>query len=460
MKHLNSLLMVGAMLCFNTGCQVTPPYHRPQALPAYPWKNKADDAVTANAIPVDWWRYYGSAELSRLMMQALNNNQDLAAAKARILQARGLAKQAGAPLLPAISASGNYNFQDGNQRSSTNINNSKNSWTGQWGISYEVDLWGGIRAGRDSAVSQYNSARFTTDALRLVVMSDVAQTYFTTVGLKERKQVALENLTNITEVMAIINSRFEVGAVSKLEVAQQQTELANAAANVAQLDQQIAQSENALAVLLGLPPQRFKVNVISLRDVAIPKPHNPDASKLLDRRPDIKAAEADLISAQADIGKARAAFYPRLQLGADNLFTAATASHPASVAVALAAALSAPIFQGGRLEGELERTLARRTELLETYRKTILTTYREIEDALAQGKQATLRREQLMAAVTSAQEAYRLGRDRYLAGATDYQTLLLVQRSLLAAQAAEIQAHVDLLTASVLLYKAIGGGWV
>jgi outer membrane protein, multidrug efflux system len=154
-----------------------------------------------------------------------------------------------------------------------------------------------------------------------------------------------------------------------------------------------------------------------------------------------------------------AAFYPRLQLGADNIFTAAIMSQPAGIGIALAASLTAPIFQGGRLEGELERTLARRTELLEIYRKTILTAYQEVEDALALGSQSSRRREQLLLSVANAEQAYEIARDRFLAGATDYQTLLIVQRSLLNAQDSEVQAHVDVLTASVLLFKSLGGGW-
>jgi NodT family efflux transporter outer membrane factor (OMF) lipoprotein len=326
-------------------------------------------------------------------------------------------------------------------------------------MSYEVDLWGGLRAGRDSAKGHLDSARFTFDALRLVVMGDVAQSYFAILGLKERKRIAEDNLKNIGEVLAIIVARFDAGAVSALDVAQQQTERANAAAAVAQLDQQIAQSENALAVLLGRVPQQFRVDGNSLQPILIPKPASSQPAALFDRRPDIRSAETELIAAHADIGKARAAFYPRLQLGADNIFTAAAMSQPAGIAVMLAASLTAPIFQGGRLEGELERTLARRNELIENYRKTILTAYREVEDALALGSQSTRRRGELQLSVDSASQAYELARDRYLAGAIDYQTLLNVQRSVLNARDSNIQAQVDVLSASVLLFKALGGGW-
>lgn len=437
------------------GCSLTPVYRRPEAITPKQWKNGSANPVSASMpVSLNWWKKFGSVELDHLMTEALNNNLDLAAARERIGQFRSLAKIAGAPLLPAVSATGSYNYND-----STLSGGGVNTWQGQWNMSYEIDLWGGIRAGRDSARRRLDTARYTFDALRLVVMGDVAQSYFVIVGLKERKLIAEFNLKNINQVLDIIVARFEAGAASALEVAQQRTERANAAAAVAQLDQQIAQSENAMAVLLGRPPQQFKVAESSLKSLLIPKANPAQPELLFDRRPDIRSAETELIAAHADIGKARAAFYPRLQLGADNIFTAAAMSEPAGIAVMLASSLTTPIFQGGRLEGELERTLARRTELLELYRKTILTAYREVEDALALGNQATRRRDQLLLSVDNAMQAYEIARDRYLAGATDYQTLLIVQRSLLNAQDSEVQALVDVLTASVLLFKSLGGGW-
>jgi outer membrane protein, multidrug efflux system len=444
-----------AVVLIVTGCSLQPEYRRPPAITPGQWKNEPGKTVAeTNQIVSQWWNQFGNPELDRLMREALANNLDLTASRQRIGQFRGLAKIAGAPLFPALSAGGSYQFNEGNRSG-----NSINTWQGGWNLSYEVDLWGGIRAGRDSAIGLLDKARFSYDALRLTVMGDVAQSFFAIVGLKDRKRIAENNLDNIDNVLNIIVERFDAGAISALDVAQQQTERANAAASVALLDQQIAQSENAFAVLLGRPPQLFKVVENSLENTQIPKANSSQPQTLLDRRPDIRSAEVELISAHADIGQARAAFYPRLQLGADNIFTAAALSQPAGIAVALAASLTAPIFQGGRLEGELERTLARRTELLEIYRKILLIAYQEVEDALALGGQSARRREQLLVAVESAEKAYGLALERYLAGATDFQTLLIVQRSLFNAQDSEVQAHIDVLTAAVLLFKSLGGGW-
>lgn len=437
------------------GCSFTPDYRRPEAVAPKQWKNETTALPSVSQlVPANWWKLYGSAELDRIIMEALNNNMDLTAAKERIGQFRALAKIAGAPLWPSLNATGSFDYSD-----STRSGSGSGLWLGQLNMSYEVDLWGGIRAGRDAARANLDTARFTYDALRLVVMGDVAQTYFTIIGLKERRRIAKENLQNIIEVLDIITARFAAGGATALDVAQQQTERANAAATVAVLDQQIAQFENALAVLLGRAPQQFQISGHGLQLILIPKPRPSHSGSLFDRRPDIRSVETELIAAHADIGKARAAFYPRLQLGADNVFNTAVMSQPAGIAIILASSLTAPIFQGGRLEGELERTLARRTELVEIYHKTILTAYREVEDALALGHQSTLRRAELLLSVDSAKQAYELARDRYLAGATDYQTLLNAQRSWLSSQDSEVQAHVDVLFASVLLFKALGGGW-
>ena len=437
------------------GCSLAPEYKRPTDVAPPAWKYQAaKPQPPGTPISADWWKLFGKAELDRLMIEALSNNRDLTAAVQRIDQFRALAKIAGAPLLPVVSAGGNYNYNDGSR-----FKSGESTWQGQWTLSYEIDLWGRLRAGRDSARAHLANARFSLDALRLSVMGDVAQSYFALLGLRDRRAIALDNLKNISDVLVIIQSRFEAGAATALDVAQQQTERANAAAAVARIDQQIAQSENALAVLIGRPPQQFEPDRRGLQGVQIPAADPARPSMLFEQRPDIQSAEADLIAAHADIGVARAAFYPKLELDADNIFTAAMMSQPAGIGVALASTLTQPIFQGGRLEGELERTTARRNELIEIYRQTLLTAFQEVEDALVLGNQAARRREELRLSVDSARQAYELGRERYLAGATDYQTLLNVQRSLLAARDSEVQAHVDVLTASVLLYKALGGGW-
>ncbi|MDO9197476.1 TolC family protein, partial [Rhodoferax sp.] len=300
------------------------------------------------------------------------------------------------------------------------------------------------------------SSVFTRDALQLVVMSNVGQAYFNLLALTERKRIATEFLENVGNVLAIIEARYQAGAVSALDVAQQQTELATARAGLDLLIQQTTLAENVLTLLLGHPPQAVSYHAERFFDMVVPAINALQPAALLERRPDVRQAEMELIAANADIGVARAAFYPKLQL---NLDAVLASPQPAGVALAMAAALTQPLFQGGRLEGGLENDQARNAELVETYRKTILTAFKEVEDAAAVRSNSTRRLQALMEAVDMARLAYRLSLDRYRLGAIDYQTLLTTQRSLLSVENSQVQARQDVLVAMVQLYQALGGGW-
>jgi NodT family efflux transporter outer membrane factor (OMF) lipoprotein len=212
-------------------------------------------------------------------------------------------------------------------------------------------------------------------------------------------------------------------------------------------------------VLLGKPPRTIEIKAGKLDSLNVPVVAAGQPSDLLQRRPDIRAAEADLAAANANIGIARAAFFPSINLGTGVSIAASPISGGASTAASLAGSLAAPIFEGGRLEANLEATRARRTELVEDYRKTVLTGFREVEDALAAVKGAEARRKALETALKEARTSYRLSRQQYDAGAVDFQTLLDSQRSLFSAQDSYAQSRLAMLLAAVDLYKALGGGW-
>lgn len=315
-------------------------------------------------------------------------------------------------------------------------------------------MWG---ARRDAGSARLLSSVFTRDALQLVVMSNVGQAYFNLLAQAETKRIATEFLENVTNALAIVEGRYQAGAVSALDVAQQQTELATARASLDLQIQQYTLAENALTILLGHPAQSVSFNAERFFDLPIPAVNAlQPAAALLERRPDVRQAEMELIAANADIGIARAAFYPKLQLNLDTLIAS---PQPAGAALAVAASLAQPLFQGGRLEGGLENAKARNLELVETYRKTILTAFKEVEDAAAVSSNSARRLQALADAVDKARLAYQLSLDRYRLGLIDYQTLLLTQRSLLTAENSQVQARQDVLVAMVQLYKALGGGW-
>lgn len=436
------------------GCSLVPPYQRPSAPMPENWRGATTKAPGNDAgVTADWWQHYGSDELDRSIQEALAQNNNLQAALQRIEQARASAKIAGAGLLPTIDASANATrtYTDGGNHTPTR----NDSYRGLLSVAYEVDLWRRNQAAVNAAQARTTSSTYDRDALALIVMTDTAQAYFQVLSLRERQQIARDNIATERDVLAIVEARFREGAASALEEAQQKTILANVEAALTALERQEHIVEDSLAVLRGRAPADMTVTAASLQGVTLPTIAAGQPSTLLERRPDIHRAEANLIAANADIGVARAALFPTLNLGLDaTLFT-----NPGAMAVAFAGTLTAPIFEGGRLRGEVERTEARETELVESYRQTILTSFQEVEDALAAIKSAQQRVESLTIAAEEARKAYQISRERYLAGAIDFLTLLNTQTSQLQAEDNLAQARLDQFAASVDLYKALGGGW-
>jgi len=443
----NKSLIISALL-FLTACNLVPDFHRPDVETPDKWHN-ASLTKQKSAVDPQWWRAFGSAQLNHLITESLLYNNDLAAARQRVEQARAQAKIAGANLWPSVGLQGDF---------SNTHNNSGDSLkeSGQFTVAYEVDLWGANRARRDAGSARLISSVFTRDALQLVVMSNVGQAYFNLLALAERKRIATEFLDNVANVLAIVEARYQAGAVSALDVAQQQTELATARASLDLLVQQYTLAENALAILLGHPPQAVSFNAERFFDMIVPVIAPLQPASLLERRPDVRQIEMELIAANADIGVARAAFYPKLQLNLDAILAS---PQPAGLALAVASSVTQPLFQGGRLEGGLENAQARNAELVEIYRKTILTAFKEVEDTAAVRSNSTRRLQALADAVDKARQAYQLSLDRYRFGLIDYQTLLSTQRSLLTAENSQVQARQDVLVALVQLYQALGGGW-
>lgn len=429
-----------------TGCNVVPPSEPPYADTPSRWRENSQGP--ASEIDPEWWLAFGSSELNRMMTQALLYNNDLAAAARRVEQARAQAKIAGANLWPAVGLAGDFSNTHNNLGDAQ-----KNS--GQLSVAYEVDLWGANRARRDAGVARLLSEVFARDALKLVVMADVGQAYFNLLAVKQRKRISTTFLNNVAEVLAIVEARFQAGAVSAVDVAQQQTERASAQANVGLLTQQQILAENALSILLGQAPQAI-ANELLFAEIALPGINPRQPANLLQRRPDLGRIEMQLKAANADIGIALAAFYPKLQLSLDAILAN---PQPAGLALAMAANLAQPLFQGGRLEGGLADARARNAELVEIYQQALLTALKEVEDAAAVRGNSQRRMRALAEAADKAALAYRLSQEQYRVGAIDYQTLLNTQRSLLTAQNNQVQARLDVLVALVQLYKALGGGW-
>jgi len=442
---LNSAVALSLAL---SACSFAPNYERPQMALPTGWSSVAGVGVAQQNPTTPFWRDLGSADLTRLIDQALAQNLDLEAALHRIEQARAQAKSAAAPLYPAINASGSASrtYQDPQDT---------NSARGGGSISYEVDLWGKNRNAAKSADYRINASEFDRDALRLVVTSDATNFYAQILSLNDRIRIAEFNLKNAEEVLRIIEARFGQGSVSGLEVSQQRVAVNNFRTTLASLVEQRSVTANALAILLGLAPQSFSAPTAELATLSMPPVNLTPPATLLTARPDIESAEAGLLSANADIGVARAAFFPSLTLGLDTAISAGFGG-PAAAATSIASSLLAPIFTGGKLTGNLENVTARQKELVVQYRQTVLVAFQEVEDALAALKSSNDRAVLARATVTESQNAYDIARARFDAGAIDYLNLLDTQRSLYQAQDSQIAINQGQLAAFVQLRKALG----
>lgn len=438
-----------------SGCSLIPNYERPVTDMPAAWSE--DMASEPTIIAKNWWTNFESAELNSFMERALATNYDLSAAVQRVEQARALARSAGAPLLPSIEGDGSGGWV----RTNPAVGSTTSDSTGAAGlrVGYELDVFGGNRAELTSARADADSAGFARDAMALIVMADVAKSYFNVLNLQERMTIADQNLESARELLRIVQARFDAGAITALDVSQQKSSLASDEASRALIEQQLKIAKSTLAVLLAMPPQNLTVTAQDLRSLPVPTVAPGQPSSLLERRPDIRSAESNLVAANADIGAARAAFFPQFNIGLDLGIAATPIGDPATTTASLLGGLVAPIFKGGLLQGNLDFTKARKEELVDTYRKTILTSFKDVEDTLAIVKGSQQREESLQTAMDEARKAYDLSKQQYDAGAIDFQILLDSRRVMLQAEDLYTQTKNDRLAAAVDLYKALGGGW-
>lgn len=436
-------------------CSLTPDYQPPTVKMPPAWGEAQTQAN--NDLASDWWKSFDSPELNTLMQLARQKNTDLLAGIQRVEQARASLKIAGASLIPSIDGSSEASRSKINPASGKG--NYSSSLSAGVNISYDLDLFGSNRANILAAQAGLDNTIFIQGALDLTIMGDVATSYFTLVNLRERLVIADNNLANSREVLRIIESRVREGLESDLELAQQKSAVASSEAARVSLTEQIKNAENALAVLLGEPPNSIEIKRQMLNGLNVPVIASGQPSVLLERRPDLLAAEVLLIAANANIGVAKAAFFPSISLGLGDSVSLAGLGEPSTSILSLASSLAAPIFQGGRLEGGVEQATARQLELVQIYRGNVLKAFQEVEDALIAVKAAQEREAAFQMAMKQARRAYQLSKSRYNAGAIDFQTLLDTQDVQLSAEDNYAKARLARLTAAVNLYRALGGGW-
>ncbi|UTY60667.1 TolC family protein [Massilia sp. erpn] len=453
------------------------------------WRNaaaaRADDRHQP-APQADWWRAFGSSELDELLARALLDNHDLAAAAARVDQAYAALRMADANRLPSLNAqaSGGGDGRLGTRQASSA---SGASYNAALRASYEIDLRGRNRALSDSAAAQLQASRYEREASRLSVTGAVVNAWLQRSALAERLAIADANIASAERMLALVAARVRAGAAHPLELAQQRGLLAAQHRQRAELRQQHEDSHLALALLLGQPPANVHLgawhrsdtgsaaesnvrlgsdpkvdtgSAVPLQRLALPAADAGLPSGLLARRPDIASAEAQLAAADADVAAARAALFPSLTLDGALASSAKGFSGLFDNPVySLAAAIGAPLFDGGRLAAGRDLAGARRSELLAAYRRTVMTAFADVERALNAIASLAIQRGAQDEELREAGRALALAEARYRAGAENALTLLDAQRTLYAAQDASLQLQLARLQASVALHQALGGGW-
>jgi NodT family efflux transporter outer membrane factor (OMF) lipoprotein len=467
MNIRKSLLLVCAAL---TACSVGAPYKQPSMPTPAAFTNSTGAAQ--NWPDKNWWEQFHSPQLTALMTAALQNNYDIKAAVARIHQADAQLKIAGATLLPSVdldassqrSQTSSKTNSSGTLGTTNNRTFTSNANSASLAASYELDFWGKNRAAVASANALASASRYDKEVVQLTTTSSVANTYFDMLATQARLNAAQGNLAASQHLLKSYQNRFAQGTASALDVAQEENLVATEGAAIPPLALELQQDKNALAILVGKLPEGFDVDLTQtpLDTIAAPEIASGLPSGLLARRPDVQVAEADLISAHENITEARAAFFPDITLTAEGGYSSAVLSNlfkPGGEFFTLGAGLTQPIFHGGALSGELDLTKAQYDELLQDYRKAVISAFADTENALTAAKQDNILVTDQQQAADTAQRAYDLTQKQFQQGVVDITSVLNTQRSLFAAQDTLAQAQLAHLESDVNLYVALGGGW-
>ncbi len=406
--------------------------------------------------PLDWWRGFRSRELSEIIEEARSANLDIAAAVARIVQADANARVVGAALLPDVNL-------DGNAKRAGTSQETANLLTLSLTASYEIDFWGKNRSALRSAEETAVASRYNREVVGLATVVATANAYFQVLAGQDLLRVTRANVESATRVLNLIQQRVSAGTASALDTAQQESLVNSQRALIPPLEQTVVQNRNALALLIARPPEHVRIRGGSLSGIAIPRVTPGLPSELLTQRPDIRAAEANLAAANADVENARAQMLPSIQLSGEGGYASAglrALLRPESAFFNLAAGLTQPIFDGGKLQGNLDLQKGRQDELLQNYRKAVIFGFVDVENALDGVRQTALRVRLQQNVVTSSQRAFDISEQRLREGTVDLITVLNTQQALYQAQLLQVQARLAYVQAIVSLYQALGGGWL
>lgn len=428
------------------GCSFVPAYSAPDVPSAPTWLVGGTQGTSVSG--GEWWHAFNDGALNELVARGLRDNYTLAAAVERVNQAHGNAAVAGAGQYPQATMDGNYQRQNNystTAKSSVSI-----------GATYEIDFWGRHKATAQAADELVSASVFDAQTVRMTLAAGITDNYFQVRSLSERISLAQRIVSDAQQLLELVQVQARLGAASELEVAQQRNVLQTYQATVPTLQQQRDQAMYQLAVLVGATPQGFSLPPVSEADFAAPIPSVGMPIDLLTQRPDIQAAEARLKSANFDIGAARAAFLPNMSLNLLGGIDTLAGGNIWSVV----GTISQPLFSGGLLNGQLTIAKSRAQEMLATYRELWIEALQDVQTQISASQQSAMSYSLNTSAVESAREASRLAQERYRLGATDFQTLLIAERTQYQAEDTLLQIDLQRIQASVGLFRALGGDFV
>ncbi|MDI9651020.1 efflux transporter outer membrane subunit [Burkholderia cenocepacia] len=455
------------------GCTVGPDYRRPPVDTPAAWRlDPADQywqpAAPARA-PLDpvWWTAFGDAQLDALEADALRNNQNLKAVAARYDQAKATLASVASAQYPAVglNASG-QRFKISADRPQTNyatrsMSTVQNEIQVGAAVSYELDLFGRVRRNVEAAQASSEQARDDFANARLVLSADLASSYFALRELDTEIDVVKRSIDLQQKALDYVSARHDLGAVSGLDLLQQRAQLDATRTQAQLLIQQRAQVETAIATLVGAPAPEFSLppRVVSINAPTLPTGMPSD---LLQRRPDVASAERAMAAANAQIGVARAAYFPRITLSPDLGWDATRFAGLFTVPALLwsvGGSLSQPLFEGGKLKAGVDFAQAGYVAAQASYRQTVLTAFQEVQNAVTGLSVLAQAAQQASAAVDDARKLVSLAQDRYAGGLTPFIDVLTAQQQLLTSERQAVQIQGQRAALVVFLAKALGGGW-
>jgi outer membrane protein, multidrug efflux system len=449
------------------GCAIGPDYARPKLAPPQVFRGQVTSPEAASLADLPWWEVFGDPMLQGLIAEAIGSNYDLRVATARVEQARAQAGIARAAYFPSIGYTVNAQRSRAfgaflGIESAALDPSASNLFLGALSATWEIDVWGSLRRANEAAIAQLLASEDGRRGVMLSLVSDVAQAYFELIELDARLEIARQTTIAYESIYKIFKDRLEFGVVSELQTSRAEGALASSAAAIPELQSQIAAKENQISTLLGRNPGPVPRGIGLFAHAVVPTVPAGLPSALLERRPDLLKLEQQLVAANAEIGVAKADFFPKLSLsgllGKASPELSAITSGTATI-WSIAAGLTGPVFQGGRILENYRAAEAVWEQARFQYEQGVIKAFQEVSSNLVALDRLAGAEAELTRAVAALEKSVGHALDRYLYGLSSYFEVLEAQERLFPAQNAQASVRLNRLLAYVQLYKALGGGW-